>query len=267
MSHQEEIHGAAHSADMPFGRIDTASVFQVPDHYFRDFPLIILSLIHAESETEAIVQHFPPNMPYVVPQDYFNRFADQLQNRIYQEADDALPAILNLAEIKQTPYFTPVDYFESLEKQLLTKIRDNALLETEVLSPLVAGLRDKPTFNIPADYFEKPKAKAISMPRTAEQSIKWTRWAAAAAIIFIFSLGGWKFLNNSSVLSQGNNALQILAHIPDAEIQEYLNYTLNDYDVSSLARNGGIVGSAVDNKVFEGISDQEIKDYLEYGIY
>lgn len=266
MSHQEEIHEEAGSPGLSFGRIHTASAFRVPDHYFRDFPSVILDLIHAESETAAITQRFSQDMPYAVPENYFNTLSDQLRERLAQKDDD-LPAILGAPEMKQMPYSVPVDYFGNLEEDLLTQIRGNARLETETLSPLVAGLRDKPTFKIPTDYFEKPKAKMISLPRTAEQSIKWTRWAAAAAIIFIFSLGGWKFLNTSPPANQNNDVQQILARIPDADIQEYLNYTLNDYDVSGLARNSSAASPAVDNKMFEGISDQEIKDYLEYGIY
>lgn len=266
MSRQEEIHTESKSLNFQLGQLTSA--FQVPDHYFSDFPEKIIALIHAEAETEQITRQFTPDMPYSVPESYFKTFINQLLARLSGEESDAgLPlTLLDTTGLKRLPYGIPEHYFQDLDKQLLAKIQDNAGKETEFLSPLVAGLRDKPTFEVPAGYFERPKAKILTFTKTAEQSIKWTRWAAAAAIIFIFSLGGWKFLNTSGSIDSKADFQQVLAQIPDADIQEYLNYTLNDYETLALSKKT-YTQDPVTQKMFEGISDQEIKEYLEYNVY
>ena len=169
---------------------------------------------------------------------------------------------------KQIPFGIPENYFASFEVELFQKCNIQHIQEEEdevVLSPLLAGLRHQQVFEIPEDYFVKPQQKTVAFkPRTAQRSIKWMRWAAAAMVVAMFSLGGWQFLNNNTVNQNGNYAIvkQGVAQIPDAEIQEYLNANLSDYDVSMLAQNIDWKDNALD-----GISKDDIKDYLEEGAY
>lgn len=205
----------------------------VPDDYFVHFPGQLAEAI----EQNNIIENFPKEVPYHIPEAYFNDFIHQLNERLV-----SMPA----------------------------------QEEIESISPLLAGLKKKPTFELPDEnYFEQlvvspasPVQKVLpqSVPHPALRTIKWMRWVAAAAILCIFSIGGINFFAGNNNSEASDAAIQAaLADISDASIQQYLNNNMDTYDLYSSISDKEINRhlTSQEEKMLNNISDEEIEKVLE----
>lgn len=175
--------------------------------------------------TEGLAASFPDKMPFALPENYFEQFPNKVRQRLLAvSADD----------------------------------------EISELSPLLAGLREKMPLEAPAEsYFEHNPTprRTIEMP-VAVHKVKWMRWAAAAAVLCIFSLGGFRFLETPTPNATTNASIQAaLASIPDADIQQYLSMNMDAYDIYSLSDSRS--NTASEENLLDGISDKEIERILE----
>lgn len=255
---------------------DEIQLFHVPEGYFEYLPNQILENAKASQlETE-------PNItidkagPYNIPVDYF----EQLEHNILQRIRDIQPIVegrnqsFDAIAIKETLQL-PTDYFASFEQNLFKKIglqSENATAEIETISPFLADLRDKESYKAPEAYFnaidfsEKIQYKTVER-KVAEhpsvKSIKWARWAAAAAIIMIFSIGGFKFLNPANTISDEARYEKTLANIPDAKIKEWLSNNLDETDVNSLSASILKSKDLKTKKALENIREEDIQDYID----
>lgn len=207
---------------------------------------------------------------HFISNDYFLHFPEQILEMIQvNQFAQNLP--------KELPFALPAGYFDSFYDQLKEKLLlVSAQEEIEALSPLLAGLKNKSTFELPVNnYFDRlpEKAKdskkenaAITLPHPAIQRIKWMRWVAAAAVLCIFSIGGISFFSRSNSSGISDQSIQAaLASIPDAAIQQYLNNNMDTYDLYSSISDKDINYqiSPKEEKMLNTISDDEIEKILE----
>ncbi len=143
------------------------------------------------------------NLPFSVPEGYFEELADALLAKVKSTNNDAAQTELSelsplLAGLsKQMPYTVPVSYFENNAKDLDT-------LTQETDSAILAAIGNHTPYVVPEGYFETlpqtilarvstPKAKVIPLfGRT------WMRVASAAAIAGALFFGSYQLLNNGS---------------------------------------------------------------------
>jgi hypothetical protein len=221
--------------------IGTENVFHVPENYFGQFPGQMMDIIqHMNTETSFDITA-DKNGPFAVPSNYFDELSDQITLKI-----KAMDNIVHQGEYtwrdmeKKNPFAVPEGYFAGFEAQLLNKISKEEVEpkhEIESISPLLAGLKHERAFTVPENYFntevfahqvkqQETKAKVIQHP--AVKSIKWARWAAAAAVIAIFTFGGFHYL----VPSSEPTLEESLAKIPDSRIQEWLSNNIDEADMN-----------------------------------
>jgi hypothetical protein len=231
---------------------DDAYLFDVPKGYFDALPSQIMANIKASgSETELHID-LDKTPLFQVPEQYFDNLSSHILQKV-QAMDQivagkeplfkAVPAI--------NPYQLPENYFDNLHQDILRK-RDTDLIssdeEIETMSPLLASLKDKVSYKAPGAYFnetdfsERIQVKTIEskiIEHPAAKSIKWARWAAAASIVLIFSVGGLRFLGANVNITEDQKLEQSLAKIPDAQIQEWLSNNLDESDFGNLSASVG----------------------------
>lgn len=150
---------------------------------------------------------------YSVPVGYFDGLTSQVLNRIkaleaatpVEELSFLSPMLTNVS--KQLPYSVPPGYFEELAEKAMQSVHESndyqtAKEELETLSPLLSGLPKQMPYAVPQGYFEtlsgninteknKPVTKVVSIT-----SHKWLRYAAAAVITGVITLGGFLYVNS-----------------------------------------------------------------------
>ncbi|MBX2920866.1 MAG: hypothetical protein KF746_01640 [Chitinophagaceae bacterium] len=128
------------------------------------------------------------------------------------EAGSTLTAFSNVL-----PYHLPENYFESFPDKMLNLVRameesayPSALEEIHSLSPLLAGLKNKETLQVPDDYFAEltndtlesiqkqstEPAKVIPINKTRGAGKSWVRYAIAAALTGIIGITALSVWNN-----------------------------------------------------------------------
>lgn len=253
--------------------LNDKTVYQVPEGYFQNFPDEMASVIKAmNTETTFTLPAEPDNL-YTVPDNYFDQLPATMLEKIKafdRIAENGMPV---LEALKKTNVYTlPENYFARFEETLFQQLfstEENALAETESLSPLLASLKKEQPFSVPAGYFNAeslvqksrmPEQKVVEHP--AIKSIKWARWAAAAAVAIIFALSGWQYLGSGTVQKQEPGFDQALAHIPDAKIKEWLSYNMDEEDLNSIKISGAGVQAISTNVSLQNFSEEQIEDYL-----
>lgn len=276
MKKNDEIAAELNALRANFGRAATTdSTFHVPDGYFRHFPDQITGIIRAMNAETSFDAGASKEGPFELPSGYF----DQLSGTIMQKIS-AMETIANDTAGpwndtgKHNPYSLPENYFVQFEQRLMnTLFREETAVaeEIETLSPLLADLREEQPFAVPKGYFnsetlvqraQQSETKVIEHP--AVRSIKWARWAAAAAVIGIFLTGGLHFLNPSSGLNSRQSFERSLAQIPDARIKEWLISNMDEADINNLGSS--VANIKVNNASphsLNNYSEKELRDYLE----
>lgn len=201
------------------------------------------------------------------PDNYFRNFPEEMLEQVRCAKTEA-------GLSKKMPFSLPEGYFDNFEAILKEKwLQIPAAEETEMLSPLLAGLKDKSTYTHPEEnYFEViiPSSNVVPFPseepHPGERRIKWMRWVAAVTVVCILSLGGFTFLNSGSQAALPENNIEAaLASIPDEVIQQYLNDNMDTYDLySNVTEQPSTVQiSPNEEELLRGISDKEIERILE----
>jgi hypothetical protein len=199
------------------------------------------------TELEEIVPYLAAqgifNIPYQVPGGFFEDFADNLMKRIRISA-----AI----------------YSESYTGQQNAEV--STLLEISEISPLLAGLRKKNPYQVPAGYFEElvsrvpiMEVQAIaSKPKPAPVlSIKILKYAVAACIV---ALLGTAVLNLT--YHKISDPIKDLTAVSDQDMANYL-------DSDDIHWTPGISSSSVSadfnendiHDLLSGVPDEELEQY------
>ena len=153
------------------------------------------------------------NLPYQVPQGYFEGLAAAILQRIKTESLDAQQEVETLSPLlaglsKKMPFSVPEGYFSELSGNVVGGVKaiDFVNEELEVISPLMRELKAKNVTKCPQGYFEnlagnvldkvreRKPAKVVSM----NAGRRLMRYAVAAVIAGALAIGGWFYLANSN---------------------------------------------------------------------
>ena len=103
-----------------------------------------------------------------VPEGYFEGLLDEI---LLQVREDQKSVILGEAD-KSVPYEAPQGYFHNLPAIIMQRIKandqENSDEELETLSPLLGGLKNKNTFEVPRGYFDDLSGNAIAGAKAIE---------------------------------------------------------------------------------------------------
>jgi hypothetical protein len=144
--------------------------FAVPENYFANFAHTLkarLEVVEELSEYPALLQHRNEE-PFIVPEDYFELAAEQLQ-------------FTQLSKARDTNTFKiPESYFENASAKLLSRIAPESAYKTSERNP----------FEVQDGYFEK-NAEELRNRLLTTREAKIIRlpskklWAAAAAVLLL----------------------------------------------------------------------------------
>jgi len=204
-------------------------VFNVPDGYFENFALSVLSKIkenNAGSATEELAElspllaGFSKKMPQSVPENYFSSLESSIPVLI---GNEKLPSILTQA--RTNPYKTPEGYFENQPGKLLSKVA--------------------------------PKGKVLSLFGNFQ------RMAVAAAVIGLIALSSIAYFtgnrNNNTNTEPSTWVAKSLKGVSDQDLEEFVNnaeVTVNGNVTQTPAR------AAEARMLLKDVSTDELDDFL-----
>jgi hypothetical protein len=258
------------------------NVFHVPENYFGEFPLQMIGLIqHMNTETSFAID-MDRTGPFEVPANYFDELSGQILSKVNAMDNIVLHGRYEWTDQdRKNPFSIPQGYFENFGSGVLDQIfnqEEEAQLEIETISPLLAGLKKEKAFTVPENYFngevlsqkarrQEAQPKVVQHP--AVKSITWARWAAAAAVLAIFTLGGFHYLIPSSGGDGDNPSFErALAQIPEAKIKDWLSMNMDESDINGLGSSlAGNIKTATTKHTLNNFSDKEVEDYLETEVW
>lgn len=190
---------------------------------------------------------------------------------------------LGITGISRAPYALPVGFFEEFPENLMNRIRMEAasysefnagqqnaevspLLEIEEISPLLAGLKNKNTYQVPVGYFESLKTKIPALeskpfaPKTKQApvfTLKFIKYAVAACLIALLGTAVFNLTYHKTT-----DPIKDLATVSDQDMANYL-------DSDDIHWTPGITASSAsidfsDNDVHDllsTVSDDELEQY------
>lgn len=243
----------------------------VPSNYFESFADKMMAGIKAANDSASEpVLNYPKNMPYSVPDGYFDQqiasFSHSLQ--LVQQLDNkqSWPRTL--------PFDIPAgNYFDTLSDTILSKITTAAAVPADL--SFLDSVKHLPTYQVPEGYFEQfsvPIPTSTSKATVIEFNAKkkkanWMQWSAAACMLIIFSMGAF-WMSNSS-MHEDVKAFQLaskqLDMIPADAIDEYIDEEFDNYDIYASMIDGQEqkIISKASYSILNDISDQDLEAYLE----
>ena len=182
----------------------------------------------------------------------------------------------------------PEGYFESLAGNILNKIyaiESDRSVEVNEISPMIAGIKNKETFTVPAPYFDEltflSKQKQTAKIILIDKPRSFFKYAAAAIITGFLGLGIINFFNNDNAANNITTAAQVttginlpntiimngsfdeaLKSVPDIEIEEYLQQNGQDVNaalVASLTDDIDKLPEATDYLLDENVLENYLK--------
>ena len=208
------------------------ATYSVPLGYFEDFAFSVfqkLKLVEDMSANEElkalspVLAGIPKNMPFAVPQGYFDASTDDLASWVKDER-----AVLFGVD-KEVPYEVPAGYFENLPGTILKKVAPN---ETKVIS--------------------------ISSSR---RWMRYAVAALIAGVIAISSvLYFGKEKSGDNIADSYSWVEKHLENVPDKELDEFLN-TVN-ISTPTIAKSGSSDKIEV-RKLLKDIPNAELDKFLE----
>lgn len=181
------------------------------------------------------------NLPYQVPQGYFDGLAQAILRRIKTDSFDARQEVETLSPLlaglnKKMPFSVPDDYFTELSGNVVGGVKaiDFVHEELEIIPPMMQELRHKNVYSVPQGYFEnlaasvldkvkeRKPAKVVSM----NAGRRFMRYAVAAVIAGVIAIGGWLYFNSSNTAEQQVAAATIETMSDDSKLsdEEMANY-------------------------------------------
>lgn len=147
----------------------------------------------------------------------------------------------------------PEGYFEGLSDKILSAIKkEDAKDEIRNNHPVLFSLKDKNTFTAPEHYFENFSDTILAKIKTKKAKIisinsftRWQKYAAAAVIAGIITIGSFQILKKSG----SDNAGQI--SFASANVPDYIKLSLQ-YKTPGQLDNG-----------IASLSDADIINYLQ----
>jgi len=207
---------------------------------------------------------------FEVPEDYFQLLDKRITTTVFLTGNK-----------KNETQKVPEGYFEGLSNKILSAIKntEDAKEEIKNISPVLFSLKDKSTFTVPEHYFENlsntiftkikvKKAKVISI----NSSKRWWKYAAAAAVAGIITIGSLQIFNKKSISDNADQIAFASANVPDY-IKLSFQYktpqqldngiaSLSDADiVNYLQQHGNVLD---DDLISNNIDTTELPDAVDY---
>jgi hypothetical protein len=191
-------------------------------------------------------------------------------NDIANELQDLVPGAA-WTELTPLPGEVPAGYFDQLPVQIMQKIAVQD--ELEAISPLLATLPKAMPMSVPPAYFEQLTANVLAevqqpAPAKVIPIRRYVKWAVAACLIGVVSLGSVSYINqkNAQVVPEIAAADNTLADISDQAIVEYLQTHMDAFDkeeLLSLASLNTTPAGTVNLPETNELSDEAIQRYLD----
>jgi len=204
------------------------NAFAVPEGYFDTLPNEIQTKLFVERK------NLPKETGFSVPKNYFDELTEEIQARV---------AIERIKEHAEGDAFSvPLGYFESLSAQINQKIEKQT--------------KDK-------DRNRKKTVKPgifISLKRRIA-------YAAAACVIGVLSVAGYFHLSKTQNIQDNHH--YSLSEISEDDIINYLLQSAGEEDVFYLSQYFDAEldeNSDVPSGFGLGFDDEELEDYLNYGL-
>ncbi|MEO6405327.1 MAG: hypothetical protein ABIY51_00610 [Ferruginibacter sp.] len=183
---------------------------------------------------------------FTIPNGYFNTLSSNVLDSLEFSGDP-----INISKVN-SPFSVPEGYFENFSYNILSAIKNStteAEKEIKELSPVLAGLRQKPTFSLPKNYFEELSFKIVAkLPATA-RVIKmgrpaFLRYAVAAVVTGLMGLSLFSVFNNRSATTTYASpyTAQVLQQAKQIEIQNSFESeleTLTGADIEQYLKKSG----------------------------
>ncbi|HWJ90560.1 MAG TPA: hypothetical protein VNR87_05585 [Flavisolibacter sp.] len=213
--------------------------------------------------------NLPLQMPYSVPEGYFNTLAERILARIKTEDMAAADEIAELSPLlsglsRKMPFDVPLDYFQANMDDLA------GIAPSDEDSVVLSFISKEMLYSVPQGYFEElpsnivkrvapPKAKLVSMARRG-----WMRVAAAAMIAGIITVSGIFYFNRGKDIPVDNPkwVASKLKTVSDKELEEFVKTTDIDPTHSVTANKTG-AKSAQNKRLLQDVSDKDLDAFLE----
>ncbi len=208
------------------------------------------------------------NMPYAVPEGYFDGLSVSIMSRIKGKEVSASEEIASLSPIlasisRTMPYAVPEDYFQLGPSELSFLIHEDP--QSAILS-----LVDRVTpYQVPLGYFAnlsnqildkitRRQAKVIPMVRR-----KWMRLSVAAIFAGIIALSGYFYFSqrDSNRLNTNDPIAQQLKNVSTNELDEFIKTTGITITSNETAHNKSFGHTEV-RKLLHDVSDNELDAFL-----
>jgi hypothetical protein len=229
----------------------------------RDNILNELSLLNSSLTSLA------PENVYKVPAGYFEAFAEKMLELVKTVPAEDSNHLTGIS--KELPYSVPQNYFEGLEERLMQVVRERADYQTvqeelESISPLLSSLPKQNPYVVPQGYFDSIGERNAPVKIISITHRKWFRYAAAAVVIGIVTLGAIFFINGKAKPVGEDKAWakveKKVEKFSDEEIKDFIEF--NDAGLST-SETAGLepVKKEELRELLKDVSDSELKEFLE----
>jgi hypothetical protein len=208
---------------------------------------------------------------YSVPPGYLEGFSEQMLAFI--KTNESLIWLSSLP--KEMPFTVPDGYFNELDEEILEIIRrhpdyQNSREELESVSPLLSSISKRPVYSVPKGYFENFKPGAEKKKETRIVSIasrKWLRYAAAAIIAGVILMAGVIAFNNNNkgsadkTLAKFEKEVKKINDVKSTDtLIDFMDAGLNEKELASSQRS---IKTDDVQRLLKDISIDELKDFNE----
>lgn len=213
--------------------------FSVPDNYFEQLTSVISTKISEQYLRDAVEE-----TGFDLPQGYLEESARQIQSRIRLES--VQPSEQNAFSIPEPSQQT---YFESLSARIMDKVQQEQPLE-----------KATPVVQIPSRASQKG-------------GLRWSRYAAAACILAVMSIGVYFGLDatKSSVESETIIVNKLAAtaadidqevHLKEISDEELFEYLAQSTDANDLYYFSEYMYTEDDASAMNELEDNELIEYI-----
>lgn len=276
-----------HAEDPKLPKSSYVNPFVVPDNYFEESARQITSRIQIEKQVNNTEQPFSvpkgyfeqlqknilaqikittlstDTVDFKIPEGYFEQLSSGIKNKI---AEEALKA-----KVTKTGFSVPEDYFEQAASQIKDTVSlDKIKQSTEGGFTLEENYFDKLTAKINERVAQEITSTTISTSSPEETPIRrigvnrWIKYASAACIMAILSLGIYFGLDSDAVKDHYMASEVKLDDIPDEELMDYLAMNSNSDDLLHFVEYIYQHDLDQDNEFSADLEDQDLEDYINY---
>ena len=218
------------------------------------------------------------SLPYKVPEGYFDSLPERILERVHAlDAGDPSTELQALSPLlaglpKKLPYTVPEGYFEKVPEEanagLSGIMQANDILE-DLPGPLLESLRHINPYSVPENYFDLFPQQVLNKVKGKGRIInitgKWSRYAAAAAVIGLVALAGWWFVFAPKSVSPGENIIvkqtqRAIDKLSDETILEFADPTTMLYYGSTASSDD--LNDENMHYLFDDVSDEALQQYL-----